>query len=115
MATFPAYLKQDLTGFKRKPDDYVKRTDMEGGVAKQMPRSSKRLMQMPCMFWADTKADYVAFETWVKTFGWDWFDWTDPVSASVLQTRIPKGTFEATPINSALSRWKISLTLEFYQ
>jgi hypothetical protein len=117
MATFPAYLKLDLDGFKDRPEPIVRRTEMENGLAKQMPRASKRLQPKQLVYWVDSLANYNAFKTWVKDTinnGAGWFDWTEPISGATVSARLRDGAFEGTPVNKALSYWRISMTIEYY-
>lgn len=117
MATFPTNLKLDLDGLKDRPEPIVRRTEMENGLAKQMPRASKRLQPKQVIYWADSKADYVAFTEWVRddlNNGAGWFDWTEPISGATVSARIRDGVFEGTPVNKALSYWRIGMTIEFY-
>jgi hypothetical protein len=62
-----------------------------------------------------TRADYNAFITWFRDTihrGADWFDWYDPESTTTVQGRISEGKLNRKPMNSAMTIWMVSFTLE---
>lgn len=115
MATFPNYLKLDIKGFAREPEDAVLRTEMEGGVAKQALIRSQVAVGRPVTYWVDSKADFDAWHTWFATTikrGALWFDWTDPYDNVVKSARIVKGSVKEVPVKTTLSMWQIMFRLE---
>jgi hypothetical protein len=113
-AAFPAALKLMRDGFGKEPESVVNRTPFEDGMVKQAKAKTRALVPRPVVYAADSKTDYQAFETFFNTTingGADWFDWTDPLDAVVKLARIV-GTYQARPINGALTRWEISMRIE---
>lgn len=115
MAAFPAVLKLMRDGFGKSPESIVNRTAMEDGLTKQAKAKARALVPRPVVYAADSKADFATWETFFNTTlnaGADWFDWTDPLDAVVKAARIAQGTYQARPINGALTRWEISMRIE---
>lgn len=115
MAVFPAG-KITASGFRRKRMSNVIRTDMESGPAKQALRSSRDSIRFPISY-LFTKAEYDAFDLWVRdtinTVGW--FDWVDPVSGATLQARIVNGDIsDAAPLNPHMANWVVKMELEVF-
>lgn len=115
MAAFPSYGILLSRGFKEQRDPVLLRSNMEAGVAKQRPKQSQWIVARPVVY-RFTAADYQSFVDWVEqtiNMGADWFDWTDPRTSTVKQARIVNGDIsDATPVNSAASRWDVAFTLE---
>jgi hypothetical protein len=113
--TFPVYLTLSMKDFAEQPEPAVYRTPMEGGVPKQLAKSSRVLVKRPVVYLAKTKADYLTFLTFVRTTirnASDWFNWTDPVDGVTKLARISEGKYTCTPWTPTLSHWDISMTLE---
>ena len=113
MAAFPAG-KITFSGYKQQRISNVIRSDMESGPAKQALRSSRDYIRFPVSY-LFTKAEFVAFDTWVtdtiKIVGT--FDWVDPLSGSTLQARIVGGDIsDARPLNPHLENWIVNMVLE---
>jgi hypothetical protein len=105
------------------PDDFaeeqgdspVYRTPMEGGLPKQLAKSSRVLVVRSVKYFVKTKADKISWDTFVRTTlrnGADWFNWTDPVDTVVKLARIPNGKYRAEPWTPTLSHWHISFSIE---
>lgn len=117
MAAFPSYLVLTPDNFSEQPQPAVWRTEMEGGMPKQLKRHTRVLVERPVLYLAVSKANYLSFLTFVRTTinnGTDWFDWTDPVDGLTKLARIKGGKYEARPWEGiqTLERWEISMTLE---
>lgn len=117
LPTFPAYAKLKRDNFAPKYSANVLRTDMESAIAKQRPMNTLAMKQIPVVYALDSKADYNSFIAWVRTtlvMGTGWFTWTDPIDAAAKRSRIIKGLdgVSSRPLNSALSLWEVSFTVE---
>ena len=113
MATFPSG-KITTSGFKRQRVSSVIRSDMESGPAKQALRASRDYIRFPVTY-LFTDTEYGVFDVWVRdtinTVGT--FDWTDPVSDTVMTARIVEGDIsEASPVNPQMSHWVVKFLLE---
>jgi len=118
MAAFPSYMILLRDGFSIKRNSAVQRTEMEDGFAKQRKRWSRVLVSRSVSYGTRTKADYESFITWFNSTinrGADWFDWTDPVTATVKQARIKGGVIEdEAPEDPMLTWWTVKFTLEVW-
>ena len=115
MADFPAYLKLLREGFGKEPEPIISRTPMDDGMVKQAKVKARALVGRTVRYAADTKADFQSWETFFNTTvnaGADWFNWTDPLDGAVKLARVVQGSYSATPINGALTRWVIAMRIE---
>lgn len=118
LPTFPAYMKPLRDGYKVQRSGNVLRTEMEGPIPKERPVNSKAIRRVSITFAVDSKADYNAFIAWLDTSpmarGVGWFTWTDPYDAVAKRAKIVKGIdgITETPLNTALTMWNLSMTLE---
>lgn len=97
MATFPTYVKI-LIGSSESPKSVVVRSEMERGVPKQRRLSSDSMVTVPVDLFFETKQNAIDFETWVYSQiggGANWFNWTNPRTAAVVQARIVGGELGA--------------------
>lgn len=113
MATFPSG-KLTASGFKRKRESNVLRSDMESGPAKQALLASQDYLRFPVIY-LFTKAEYEAFDSWVKNtinvVGE--FDWTEPLNDTVVTARIVNGDIsDASPLNPHMADWIVKFALE---
>lgn len=114
MAAFPANLKV-LIGTSETATPVVMRSEMERGVAKQRRISADSIVSIPIEVMFFTKQEAADFETWFYdeiNGGADFFDWTDPRTATVVQARIVGGALGAlVPMawNYTLSRRTMTL------
>lgn len=101
MILFPAYAKILKRGYSDIPSFNVARTDMDDGMAKQVPRRSIPIVTRNVTILVETFEDRIAFDLWVKTDlhgGAGWFSWVDPVDKQTKQARIVGGRLEwSTP------------------
>jgi hypothetical protein len=114
-ATFPSYLSLTRTDFAEEPAEAVYRTPMEGGLDKQLAKSSRQLVKRNVVYLAKTLADYNSWKTFVRTtlrMGADWFNWTDPVDSVTKLARIERGKYRGEPWTPTLSHWDISFVIE---
>lgn len=98
MATFPAYVKLGWRDTAEQPAPVVARSEMERGIAKQRRIAADTVVTVPVTLYFDSAADAASFETWVYTTingGADWFDFTLPRTATVVQARIVGGDIGA--------------------
>lgn len=118
LPTFPAYLKPLRDGYAVQRAGNILRTDMEGPIAKERPVNSRAMRRVTITYAADSKADYDAFIAWLNTsplkLGVGWFTWTDPYDAVARRAKIAKGMdgIKEVPLNSALTMWNLTMTLE---
>lgn len=94
MAAFPSYAKILLAGFKEEPDYGVLRTDMDGGIAKQRPRWTTKIVTRDVTIHVETVARKNDFDLWMDldlNRGAGWFDWVDPLDQVLKQARIVSG------------------------
>lgn len=94
MATFPTYVKLAWRDTGESPRPIVARTEMERGLPKQRRIAADTVVTVPLTCFFDTKADAVAFETWVYTTldgGMGWFNWTNPRTGTTVSARIVGG------------------------
>lgn len=94
MATFPTYAEVVLQNYSEDPDYGVLRTEMDSGIAKQRARWSKPIVTRDVQILVRTAANKALFDTWVRddlSGGAGWFDWIDPLTSAVKQTRIVGG------------------------
>ena len=114
MATFPAGTLL-FPGYKYQRRSNVVRSEMDSGPAKQALRSSTDYIQVPVTY-RFTKAEYLAFQIWVRDTinKVGWFDWTEPLSSLVKQTRIVEGDISNSyPNNPQLEEWIVEMVLEY--
>lgn len=117
MAAFPGYALLKFEGFQVQPQNSVLRSEMESGPPKQAVLQARVMIQRPVQYILVSNADYLSFDTFVKTtlhMGVDWFDWTDPADTVVKQARIVNGYggVQYTPLRKNLSRWLATFQLE---
>lgn len=113
MPAIPVYAK--LHKFPFEPESAVLRTEMESGPPKQAKLRSRVMVERPVTYSLDSKADYLAFMTWVRgtiNRGVSWFDWTDPLDNVTKLARIKGGKVSYKSLNAALSFWEASFVLE---
>lgn len=93
MAKFPSYASVVMSGYSKRSDRGVLRTDMEGGIAKQRPRWTVPIETRAVTILVNSLADRQAFETWMESEisgGTGWFSWNDETGATK-QARIVSG------------------------
>lgn len=115
MAAFPSYAQVVLDGYAVEQASALKRTEMDAGPAKQRLDRSRQMVEHTVTVRLRSRADYNAFMAWFRDTihrGADWFDWVDPETLSTVQGRIQNGQISRKPMNSALSIWMVSFTLE---
>lgn len=119
MATFPSYVKYGWRDMQEAPESVVERADMERGIPKQRRRSSDVRVELSLRLEFDSAADAASFETWFYNTidaGQDFFDFTHPRTASVVQARFVGG--ELGPLmfrNRTLGLSYRAATLEFWK
>ncbi len=114
MADFPNYAGISIEGFSEKHKSQLLRSEMEGGIPKQVKVHSTRMVERPVVIVLKSKADYTNFKNWYFNdinAGASWFNWNDPVSGSVKQARFVAADLEGKP-SSGLIMWRIPATLE---
>lgn len=95
MATFPSYADILLGGYSETQDTGVKRTETDGGIAKQRPGWSIPVVRRSASISVASLTDKQAFDTWMKNElagGALWFDFTDPVDGKTKRAQIVGGT-----------------------
>lgn len=116
MEVFPAYAKLKFSGFGKKRQPAVERTEMESGPAKQLQTLSRVLLPRSVTYAFDSAADYANFIAWFTANihrGTDWFTWTDPETALAVTARIVGGSLDAErPIRRPLDMWEVSFQIE---
>jgi hypothetical protein len=114
MADFPIYAGIVIDGFSEKHKSQLLRSDMEGGIPKQVKIHSTRMVERPVTIMLKSNTDYTNFKNWYFNdinAGSSWFNWTDPVSGTVKQARFVAADLEGKP-SAGLIIWRISATLE---
>ncbi|SOE48109.1 hypothetical protein [Orrella dioscoreae] len=97
MADFPEYACILLQGYTETPDYGVLRTEMDNGIAKQRPTRSLAIVTRAATIHVGVLANKLLFDEWARTAisgGAGWFNWTDPLTQTVKQTRIVGGRYE---------------------
>jgi len=114
MATFPAYAMLRFPDFTEQPEAGTIRTPMEGGLAKQRAFPSRVMVERPVSYLIKTKADYLSFKDWYENTiaRAGWFDWTDPVTVSVIQARIKGGKIEPRALRKDMELWRVDFIIE---
>jgi ribosomal protein L16 Arg81 hydroxylase len=115
MAAFPTYARVLLDGYAVQQASALKRSEMDSGPAKQRLDRSRQMVERAVTVQLRSRADYEAFKVWFRDTihrGADWFDWNDSESLAVVQGRIKNGEMQRRPMNSALTLWHVSFTLE---
>lgn len=93
MAAFPD-VKYDWSDLSITPEPVTERSEMERGIPKQRRTASDARVEVQMTLRFDTKTEALAFETWffdTINAGQDWFDWTHPMTGSVVQARVVNG------------------------
>ncbi len=93
MATWPTYARLQLPGAGEEETKIVARSEMERGVPRTRRIASDPLVTTSATILFRTKQDENDFRTWYysrtgASAGAAWFDWTDPRTGTVRQTRI---------------------------
>lgn len=94
MATFPSYAWIERDGYTETPDFGVLRTEMDGGLAKQRARWTKRIVRRKCSVLVGADTNKTQFDGWFKTDlygGAGWFTYVDPVDGISKQARFVGG------------------------
>jgi len=115
MAAFPAYPMLLFDGFVEDPESAASRAPMETGPVKQLKTKSRVLVTRPLRYLINSNTDRNSFIAWHRdtvNLGADWFDWTDPVTATVKSARIVGGKIDWTPRRKQLDRWIVAFKLE---
>lgn len=115
MATFPTYAKLLHEGYRVARQPAVLRTEMESGPPKQARVRYRALVVRELKYALATLTDYQNFITWFRTdvaHGADWFDWTDPVDATVKQARLVGGAIEEEVPNKQMDVWVLKFRIE---
>lgn len=116
MAAFPSNLKV-LIGTSEAPTPVVNRSEMERGVAKQRRIAADAIVTIPVEVVFQSEQEAADFEDWFYddiSGGADFFDWTDPRTATVVQARIVGG--ELGPLIPLREKYNLSrrtMTLEY--
>ena len=96
------------------PQKSVRRTPIENGLPKQIPRFS-RTLSVNNMSYLLTAQQYQEFIIWWKdtaSFGSQWFDFTDPVNDVVIEGRIQEGNYQVRPYDVCYSHFEITMVVE---
>lgn len=115
--TFPSYLEFQSSGYSIEPTSNVHRSTMEDGKIKQARRNQKQRVIRSVQYLA-TAAEFESFKTWYKNdsfFGAKYFNWTDPVEDTTKDARMVDGLYQATPLNTRMHYYYITLKLETYE
>lgn len=115
MASFPTYARVLLDGYAVQQASALKRSEMDAGPPKQRLERSRQVTERQVTVQLRSRNDYTAFMVWFRDTihrGADWFDWSDPESLTVVQGRIKNGELQRKPMNSAMTLWHVSFTLE---
>ncbi|TXI23131.1 MAG: hypothetical protein E6Q67_04950 [Roseateles sp.] len=119
MAVFPPNTKFDWQDLALTPESIVQRSEMERGIPKQQRTQSDARVEVQMTVHHDTKAEAAAFEDWFfddLMGGQGWFDWTHPVTGTVVQARVVDGQLGplkfAQPTLQASSR---SFKIEYWR
>jgi hypothetical protein len=113
--SFPSYPKLLLNGYGVVQAAAVKRTDMDSGPPKQRLDRSRQMVDRTVSYELRTRDDYNAFMAWFRDSihrGADWFEWPDPETLTTRLARIKGGVLNRQPVNSALTIWRVSFTVE---
>jgi len=115
MATFPAYANILFNGYNKKRESALLRSEMESGPPKQA-RVRYNVMEVHSVkIYVSSNADFQSFENWYSNNlneGASWFDFTDPVTLSIVQARFKDGGYTATPMTPDMENWEITAQIE---
>jgi hypothetical protein len=114
---FPTNLRFQSASFSSSPVSNVYRSSMENGRIKQSRRSQRVRIVKNVQFLATT-AQFNAFKTWFKddaAMGAKYFNWVDPEDEVNKEARIVEGVYTATPLNTRMHYWVISMQFETYE
>ena len=115
MAAFPTYAQILLDGYAVQQASALKRTEMDAGPPKQRLDRSRQMVERQITVRLRSRDDYTTFMSWFRDTihrGADWFDWPDPETLATVQARIKNGELQRKPMNTALTLWHVSFTLE---
>ncbi len=115
MAAFPTYAEILLDGYAVSQASALKRSEMDAGPPKQRLDRSRQMVERTVTVRLRSRADYTAFMSWFRDTihrGADWFDWPDPETLTTVQARIKNGELQRKPMNTALTLWHVSFTME---
>jgi hypothetical protein len=119
MAAFPTGLILLLPGYAEEPDSALARIEMESGPPKQVQNKSRVMVKVRGVIRFTSASQYASFRTWFRTDiknGADWFDWTDPRTATVRQARFVGGA-ERGPTSDLIGTLAVTdvpITLEYW-
>jgi len=116
VAAFPSG-KLLASGYQERRLPTVERTEFENGSIKQTRVDSRILVTFPVTY-LFTAAEYTAFLSFIITtidyIGW--FEWTDPRTSSILQTRIVGGDIsDATPVDASMAYFTVTMVFESFE
>lgn len=115
MATFPSYANILFSGYNKKRESSLLRSEMESGPPKQA-RVRYNVMEVHTVkIYVSSNANFQAFETWYSddiNEGASWFDFVDPITGATVQARFKDGGYTATPMTADMQNWEISAEIE---
>lgn len=88
---------------------------MESGPPRQAKVRSTVMMTRTCNIYIEGLSNYLAFKTWFSSTlseGASWFNYSDPVTGTVVQARFVNGGFTATPMLGGMSAWQVQAKIE---
>lgn len=115
MATFPSYAKLMLAGLAEQRESALLRTEMEAGPPRQARVRYRVMVTRNAQIHVNSLTDYQSFVTWFRDTineGADWFDWTDPLTATTKSIRFAGGGLDASPLGQAGGPWVIRAKIE---
>lgn len=117
MAAFPEYANILYSGYSKKRESSLLRTEMDSGPPKQARIKSNVMEVHSVKIYLSSKENYQYFESWYESDiadGASWFDFTDPITGSTIQARFRDGGYTATPMTPDMENWEISAQIEVW-
>lgn len=118
MAAFPN-VKYDWQDLSLAPESVVERSEMERGIPKQRRVASDARVEVQLTVHHDTKAQAAAFEAWFFDdidAGQAWFDWTHPLTGTMVQARVVNGQLGPLKfVQRTLEASSRSLKIEYWR
>jgi len=115
MAAFPSYADILYSGYSKKRESSLLRSEMDSGPPKQARVKSNVMEVHSVKIYLASNAYFQSFEQWYRddiSDGASWFDFTDPVTRTTIQARFRDGGYTATPMTPDMENWEITAQIE---